>query len=278
MNIIDGKKISNIIGEKLKEEIKEYNLKPKLVVLLINDTLESDIYVRNKVKKGKEIGVLVEVIKFDKNNTEEEIVDTIKKLNKDEEVDGIIIQSPVIDKFNENYLSSLIDYKKDVDGFGIRNMGYLATNEEKFLSATPSGIIKLLEEENISIKGKHIVIVGRSNIVGRPLLLALLNRDATVTITHSKTKDLKSITKLGDIVIVAIGKSKFITKEYLKKGAVVIDVGINRIDGKLYGDVDFEDAKDTCSYITPVPGGVGPMTVIMLLNNVVESAKKKRGI
>ncbi len=278
MNIIDGKKISNIIGEKLKEEIKEYNLKPKLVVLLINDTLESDIYVRNKVKKGKEIGVLVEVIKFDKNNTEEEIVDTIKKLNKDEEVDGIIIQSPVIDKFNENYLSSLIDYKKDVDGFGIRNMGYLATNEEKFLSATPSGIIKLLEEENISIKGKHIVIVGRSNIVGRPLLLALLNRDATVTITHSKTKDLKSITKLGDIVIVAIGKSKFITKEYLKKGAVVIDVGINRIDGKLYGDVDFEDVKDTCSYITPVPGGVGPMTVIMLLNNVVESAKKKRGI
>ncbi len=277
MQIIDGKKIASEIRSELKAEIKKYNLKPALRVLLINDKEESKIYVKNKVKAGIELGIDVQVINFDANNTTEEIVECINNLNNDNNVDGIIIQSPVIDKFDENYLSSLIIPEKDVDGFGIMNMGYLATNNARYISATPYGIIKLLEKENISIAGKHVVIIGRSNIVGRPLALALLNRDATVTITHSKTKNLKEITKTADILVVAIGKANFITQEYLKKDVVIIDVGINRLNNKLSGDVDFENVKDMCSYITPVPGGVGPMTVTMLLSNVVESAKRKEG-
>ena len=277
MQIIDGKKVASEIRSELKAEIKKYNLKPALRVLLINDKEESKIYVKNKVKAGIELGIDVQVINFDANNTTEEIVECINNLNNDNNVDGIIIQSPVIDKFDENYLSSLIIPEKDVDGFGIMNMGYLATNNARYISATPYGIIKLLEKENISIAGKHVVIIGRSNIVGRPLALALLNRDATVTITHSKTKNLKEITKTADILVVAIGKANFITQEYLKKDVVIIDVGINRLNNKLSGDVDFENVKDMCSYITPVPGGVGPMTVTMLLSNVVESAKRKEG-
>ncbi len=275
MQIIDGKKIALQIRSELKEEITKLNLKPSLAVLLINDKEESAIYVRNKAKAGQELGIDVQVIKFDETNTETDIASCINKLNQDPNIDGIIIQSPVFKKFNENYLTSLIVPEKDVDGFGIMNMGHLATNTTQFLSATPYGIIKMLEKENISVSGKHVVIIGRSNIVGRPLALALLNKDATVTITHSKTKNLQEITKMADILVVAIGKARFITKEYLKKDAVVIDVGINRIDGKLYGDVDFENVKDTCSYITPVPGGVGPMTITMLLSNVTESAKRK---
>ncbi len=275
MQIIDGKKIASEIKSEIKAEITKYHLKPTLAVLLINDLEESAIYVRNKVKAGKEVGIDVQVINFTEDNTEEEIVNCINKLNKAEDIDGIIIQSPIYTKFNEAYLSSLIAKEKDVDGFGLMNMGYLATNQTQFLSATPYGIIKMLEKENITIPGKHAVIIGRSNIVGRPLALALLNRDATVTIAHSKTKNLQEITKMADILIVAIGKPCFITQEYLKKDAIVIDVGINRLNGKLCGDVDFENVKDMCSYITPVPGGVGPMTVTMLLYNVLTSAKRK---
>lgn len=273
MKLIDGKMISSEIKENLKKEIKELGLTPKLAIILVGDNPASEVYVKNKLLASEKIGVDAKLYRFDASQKESDVIECVKKLNADDSVHGIIVQSPVSVGFNEAYINSFISPEKDVDGFGITNMGYLASDEEKYISATPYGIIKLLEHENIPIAGSNIVIVGRSKIVGRPLALALLNRNATVTITHSKTKDLKNITNKADILIVAIGKAHFIAKEYVKDGAVVIDVGTNRIDGKLLGDVDFEDVKDITSYITPVPGGVGPMTIAMLLNNVVESAK-----
>lgn len=273
MQIINGKEISNEIKEKLKGEIEENNLTPGLAIVLVGDNPASEKYVKNKCIASEKIGVDAKVYRFSEENTEEEIIECVKKLNADPKVNGIIIQSPIPKCFNEAYINTFISPEKDVDGFGIMNMGYLASNETRFLSATPAGIIELLDHENIPISGANIVVVGRSKIVGRPLSLALLNRDATVTITHSKTKDLASITSKADILIVAIGSSGFITKEFVKVGAVVIDVGTNMVDGKLKGDVNFDDVQDKVSYITPVPGGVGPMTVAMLLKNVVESAK-----
>lgn len=273
MKIIDGKLISSEIKENLRKEIEELGLTPRLAIVLVGDNPASEVYVRNKLSASEKIGVDAKLYRFDANQKESEVIECVKNLNSDQSVHGIIVQSPVAEGFDEAYINSFISQEKDVDGFGITNMGYLASNEERYISATPHGIIKLLEHENIPIAGSNIVVVGRSKIVGRPLALALLNRDATVTITHSKTKDLKSITSKADILIVAIGKAHFITKDYVKDGAVVIDVGTNRVDGKLLGDVDFENVKDITSYITPVPGGVGPMTIAMLLNNVVESAK-----
>lgn len=276
MKLIDGKLVSNEIKESLKREIEELGLKPGLAIILVGDNPASEVYVKNKLLASKKVGVDAKLYRFDASAREEEVIECVKELNASPSIHGIIVQSPVAKGFNEAYINSFISSEKDVDGFGITNMGYLASNEETYISATPHGIIKLLEHENIPIAGSNIVIVGRSKIVGRPLLLALLNRDATVTITHSKTKDLKSITSKADILIVAIGKPHFITKDYVKDGAVVIDVGTNRVDGVLLGDVDFESVKEKTSFITPVPGGVGPMTIAMLLNNVVKSAKNSR--
>lgn len=274
MELIDGKKVANDIKGELKEKIEKEDLKPGLAIILANHSAASEIYVRNKLQACEKIGVEANLYSFDEEATEQNLIDCIIKLNQDENIHGIIVQSPVYDTLNEEYITSFIDPNKDVDGFGIVNMGFLASNQTKFLSATPYGIIKLLESVSVPIEGSHVVIVGRSQIVGRPLALALLNRNATVTITHSKTKNLKEITKTADILVVAIGKPKFITEEYVKEGAVVIDVGINRVDGKVYGDVDYESVKKTASYLTPVPGGVGPMTIAMLLNNVVLSASR----
>lgn len=276
MKIIDGKELAKEIKEQIKEEIITNKLKPSLAIIFIGDNSASEIYIKNKIIAADYVGVKVQVYRFNEKTREEEIIALIKKLNNDNSVHGIIVQSPVPSCFNEDYITSFIDASKDVDGFGVLSLGYLAANETKLLAATPAGIIELLEHENIPISGANIVIVGRSKIVGRPLGLALLNRDATVTITHTKTKDLKRITSQADILIVAIGKPEFITKEYVKDGAVVIDVGINRVDGKLKGDVDFNGVLDKVSYITPVPGGVGPMTVAMLLKNVLLSAKIER--
>ena len=274
MELIDGKKVANDIKGELKEKIEKEDLKPGLAIILANHSAASEIYVRNKLQACEKIGVEANLYSFDEGATEQNLIDCIIKLNQDENIHGIIVQSPVYDTLNEEYITSFIDPNKDVDGFGIVNMGFLASNQTKFLSATPYGIIKLLESVSVPIEGSHVVIVGRSQIVGRPLALALLNRNATVTITHSKTKNLKEITKTADILVVAIGKPKFITEEYVKEGAVVIDVGINRVDGTVYGDVDYESVKKTASYLTPVPGGVGPMTIAMLLNNVVLSASR----
>lgn len=277
MEIINGKEIASEIRENLKEEIAEKDLKPGLAIIMVGNNPASEIYVRNKRKACAEIGIKEELYQYDENVSEEQLINCIIKLNNDENINGIMIQSPLPSHLDEDKIMNYIVPEKDVDGFGISSLGYLASNEEKFISATPYGIIKLLEYKNIAIEGKNVVIIGRSKIVGRPLALALLNRNATVTITHSKTKNLREITKTADILIVAIGKAKFITGDDIKDGAVVIDVGINRIDGKVIGDVDFESCSEKASYITPVPGGVGPMTIAMLLTNVVESFKRSKG-
>lgn len=274
MQIIDGKKISLEIREKLRKEISDLKVIPSLAIIYVGDNPASEIYVRNKIKVGEELGIDVKLFRFNSDERQDVIINKIKELNEDISVHGIIIQSPVPSQIDEAYINSFIDKDKDVDGFGVFSLGSLASNDERFIAATPYGILKMLEYENIDVKGANVVIVGRSKIVGRPLALALLNRDATVTITHSKTKNLASITKLADILIVAIGQPEFITSDYVKNGAIVIDVGISRVDGKIKGDVDFTKVKEKASYITPVPGGVGPMTIAMLLSNVVESAKK----
>ena len=275
MKIIDGKKISDEIKEKLKVEIETHNLKPGLAVIMVGNNPASEVYVRNKLKACEKVGIKAELYHFKESVHENEIIDCIEKLNLNDGIHGIILQSPLPKDLSEkeDFITNFISPNKDVDGFGIYSLGCLTSNQTKYLSATPYGIIKMLEHENIDIAGKNVVIVGRSVIVGRPLALALLNRDATVTIVHSKTQNLKEITNMADILVVAIGKDRFITTDYVKENAVVIDVGINRINGKLYGDVDFENVKNKVSYITPVPGGVGPMTIAMLLTNVVLSAK-----
>ena len=276
MKIIDGKKISQEIRKELKKEIEKLKIKnviPGLGIILVGNDPASEIYVRNKLKTCKELGINAQLYRFTENNSEEEIIKAIKELNVDINIDGIIVQSPVPSCFCEDKIISYVDPKKDVDGFGIVQLGFLLSKQEQKLAATPLGILKMLEYENIDIEGKHVVIVGDSLIVGRPLSALLLNRGATVTIAHKKTINLKELTRQADILIVAIGQPNFITEEYVKDGAIVIDVGINRVDGHLVVDVDFNRVFKKASYITPVPGGVGPMTITMLLSNVVDEAK-----
>jgi len=276
MKELNGKELAQKIREELKKEIEEKNIKPCLAIIMVENDPASEIYVRNKRKACNEIGIKNELYHYEEDVSAEKLKECIIKLNNDSNIQGIIIQSPLPKHLNEDEIMNYINPKKDVDGIGITNLGLLMSNKENYVSATSYGIIKLLESNNISIAGQHVVIIGRSKIVGRPLALALLNRDATVTITHSKTKNLREITKMGDILIVAIGKANYITADYVKEGAIVIDVGINRIDNKIVGDVDFASVSKKASYITPVPNGVGAMTIAMLLHNVLESAKKEK--
>ena len=278
MKLIDGKKQANDIKEKLKKEIstlKEQGVIPGLAIILVGHDPASEIYVKNKIKTCDELGICTLLYRFTEESSEKEIIAQIKDLNADDEIDGILIQSPLPTIFNEDKIISYVDPKKDVDGFGINNLGALLSNNELIIAATPLGILKMLEHENVSLEGKHAVMVGSSRIVGRPMAALLLNRGATVTICNNKTKNLKEITSRADILIVAIGQAKFITSDFIKEGAIVIDVGINRIDKSLYGDVDFASVSKKASLITPVPGGVGPMTIIMLLSNVIDVAKRR---
>lgn len=278
MKIIDGKLISLEIKEKLKEEIlklKEKKIIPGLGIILVGNDPASEIYVRNKIKMCDELGVCTLLYRFKEDARERDIIAQIQELNQDEMIDGILVQSPMPACFDEAKIISYVDSKKDVDGFGIYQLGALLSDQEQMVAATPLGIIKMLDHERISVEGKHAVVVGASIIVGRPMAIALLNRGATVTIAHSKTQNLKEITKQADLLIVAIGHARFISGEYVKDGAIVIDVGTNRVDGKLYGDVDFESVSKKASYLTPVPGGVGPMTIVSLISNVVDRAKKR---
>lgn len=278
MKLIDGKKLANIIKEELKKEIsvlKEKKIIPTLAIILVGYDPASEIYVKNKIKTCDEIGIDTLLYRFTEENSESQIIAQIKDLNADDRVDGILIQSPLPVSFNENKIISYVDPKKDVDGFGINNLGALLSNDEAIVAATPLGILKMLDSESVSLEGKHVVMVGASRIVGRPMAIALLNRGCTVTICHKKTKNLKEITSQADILIVAIGQAKFISSDFIKDGAVVIDVGINRIDNHLYGDVDFDSVSIKASLITPVPGGVGPMTIVMLLSNVIDVAKRR---
>ncbi|MCL2859431.1 MAG: bifunctional methylenetetrahydrofolate dehydrogenase/methenyltetrahydrofolate cyclohydrolase FolD [Oscillospiraceae bacterium] len=275
--ILDGKALAKKIRENLKNEVLELNRKnifPKLAVIMIGNDASSAIYVKNKSKVAEEIGIKYEEHLLAENTKMDELLNLINELNNSKDIHGILVQSPIPNGLDINEAIKAISPTKDVDGFHPINVGKLALNQDCFVSCTPYGIIKLLEEYNISVEGKHAVVVGRSNIVGKPMMLALLNKNATVTVCHSKTKNLPEITKQADILICAIGKSKFITKEMVKTNAVVIDVGINRgEDGKVTGDVDFEGVYEKASYITPVPGGIGPMTIAMLMNNVVKATK-----
>ena len=268
MSNIDGKIISTKIKEELKAEIKTYMIKPCLAVIQIGNDEASNIYISAKQKACSEVGIYLKHIKFDEDSREIEIINKIIELNNDEYVHGILLQLPIPEKFNEEKLINYISRNKDVDGLTDINVGKLINNKKCLVSCTPQGIIKLLEESGVSIPGKNVVIVGRSKLVGKPLISLFLNNDATVTVCHSKTNNLKEFTKNADILVVAVGKKHLITEDMVKKDSVVIDVGINRIDGKLYGDVDYENVKNKVSLITPVPGGVGPMTVAMLLCNV----------
>lgn len=276
--IIDGIAIGKEIREEIKERVtalKNQGCQPGLAVILVGDNQASHTYVRNKQKSTLEVGMKSELIELSATVTEQELLEHVTKLNNDDSINGILVQLPLPKHIDENLVIRAIDPAKDVDGFHPENVGKMIIGQQAFLSCTPYGIIKLLERTGTEISGKHAVIVGRSNIVGKPMGQLLLQRDATVTYCHSKTKDLASFTKQADILIVAIGKTKFITGADIKEGAVVIDVGMNRDDnGKLCGDVDFASAKEVASAITPVPGGVGPMTITMLLNNTLQSAEQ----
>ena len=277
--IIDGKELAKNIRLKLKDEVielKNADINPKLAVIMVGDDKASKVYVKNKSKACEDVGIEYEEYILPANTKMEELLELIEKLNNDETVHGILVQSPLPKGLDANEAFRTISPKKDVDGFNPINVGKLSLNQDCFVSCTPYGIIKMLEAYNIQIEGAHAVIIGRSNIVGKPLAQCLLNKNATVTICHSRTKNLKEITKQAEILIAAIGKAKFVTEDMVKDGATVIDVGINRMDdGKLLGDTDFENIKDKASYITPVPGGVGPMTIAMLMHNVVKAAKQQ---
>ena len=273
--LIDGKKVAKEIKEDLKikcEELKGKGIKPRLAVIMVGDNNASQVYVNNKSKVCDEIGIEFEEHFLNSNIEQNILIDLIEKLNHDNNVHGILLQSPIPDHLDINEAFKAIAPEKDVDGFNPINVGKLSLNQDTFVSCTPYGIMKMFEAYDIDLTGKNVTILGRSNIVGKPLIQCCLNKNATVTVCHSKTKDIKNHTQNADIVIAAIGKSKFVTKDMIKKDAIVIDVGINRgEDGKLTGDVDFENVYDKASYITPVPGGVGPMTIAMLMNNVIKA-------
>ncbi|MBQ7668876.1 MAG: bifunctional methylenetetrahydrofolate dehydrogenase/methenyltetrahydrofolate cyclohydrolase FolD [Clostridia bacterium] len=273
--LIDGKLISAKIKEDIKakiEELKAKNITPGLAVILVGEDPASTVYVRNKEKMCGELGIKSEVYRLPESTTTSELLDLIDKLNENKAIHGILLQHPVPSHIDEYAAFNRISPKKDVDGFTDVNIGKLVIGKDTFVSCTPNGILAMLKHENVDISGKHCVIVGRSNIVGKPMSSLMLKENATVTICHSKTTNLTEITKQADILIVAIGKPKFITKDMVKKDAVVIDVGINRIDGKLIGDVDFDNVKEVASKITPVPGGVGPMTMVMLMSNTIKAS------
>lgn len=277
--IIDGKEVAKKTRENLKkevEELKTINIKPKLAVIMVGDNAASKVYVKNKSKACNEVGVEYEEYFLDTNTLQKELIELIKKLNNDTSVNGILLQSPLPPHLDINEAFQTIDYRKDVDGFHPMNVGKLVLGQDTFVSCTPYGIMRLFEEYDIDLCGKNVVILGRSNIVGKPLVQCCLNKNATVTVCHSKTRDVTEAAQNADVLISAIGKPCFVTESMVKDGAVVIDVGINRLDtGKIVGDVDFENVSKKASYITPVPGGVGPMTIAMLLNNVVKAAKQQ---
>lgn len=277
---IDGKQISTEIKDELKEQVqayKEQGVEITLAVIQVGSDPASSVYVGNKKKACEYIGMRSLSYELEEQITENELMDLIKELNDRKDVNGILVQLPLPKHINEDAIIHAIDPKKDVDGFHPQNVGALSIGEKGFVSCTTAGIIQLLKRSNIDIEGKECVVIGRSNIVGKPISMLLLRENGTVTICHSRTKDLKTITKRADILIVAVGKPRFITKEYVKEGAVVIDVGIHRnADNKLCGDVNYEDVEPVASAITPVPGGVGPMTIAMLMSNCVEAVQLQK--
>ena len=272
--IIDGKKISGEIKEELKEKVLKLTVKPKLVVISVGDNPASRVYVGQKEKCANYIGIDYHHMHYD-TISDDDLIKEIEILNKDKKVNGIIVQLPLPNGMNETKIVNTIIPEKDVDGLTYLNAGLLLNNETSLVSCTPKGIMELLKRENVNLVGARAVVIGRSILVGKPMMNLLINANATVTMCHSKTKDLAKITKKADILIVAIGKKHFINRDMVKRGAVVIDVGINRVDGKLFGDVNYDDVYSKVKKITPVPGGVGPMTVVMLMKNCLESYERQ---
>lgn len=280
--IIDGKELAKKIRANLKIECEELNkkgIKSKLAVIMVGDDSASKVYVKNKSRACEDVGIEYEEYLLESNITQKELIDLIEKLNQDNTVNGILLQSPIPSNLDINEAFRTIKPEKDVDGFNPINVGKLVLNQDTFVSCTPFGIMKMFEEYNIDLSGKNVVILGRSNIVGKPLIHCCLNKNSTVTTCHSKTQNIKEIASKADVLISAIGKTNFVTEDMVKENAVVIDVGINRLDnGKITGDVDFENVKEKASYITPVPGGVGPMTIAMLMNNVIKATRRQNGM
>ena len=275
--IIDGKQISLYIKNELKKKVakyKEQGLEITLAGVKVGNDPASAVYVRNKEKACEYVGINSKTLALPEETTEEELLNVVKELNEDKNVNGILVQLPLPKHIDESKVLLTIDSTKDVDGFHPVNVGKMVIGEDTFLPCTPAGIIEMIKRTDIDIEGKECVVIGRSNIVGKPMAMLMLKENATVTIAHSRTKDLKEVTKRADIIVAAIGKAKFVTADYVKEGAVVIDVGMDRDEnGKLCGDVDFESVSKVASAITPVPGGVGPMTVTMLLVNCLRSVE-----
>jgi methylenetetrahydrofolate dehydrogenase (NADP+)/methenyltetrahydrofolate cyclohydrolase len=281
LNLIDGKKISAEIKAEIKKEIETIekldDRVPGLAVVLVGENPASKVYVGSKEKTCKALGMHSEKYVLPEDTSEEELLNLIDKLNKKEEINGILVQLPLPKHIEEKKVIHAISPEKDVDGFHPENVGKLLIGDDTFKSCTPYGVMELLKRTGIEVMGKDVAIVGRSNIVGKPLAALLINESATVTVCHSRTKDLKEVTKRADIIIVAVGREKFLKEDMVKEGAVVIDVGINRdSEGKLCGDVDFEGVSKKASYITPVPGGVGPMTIAMLMKNTLKAYKMSK--
>lgn len=280
--LIDGKELAKNIRQELKKEndkLKEKGINAKLAVILVGDDNASKVYIKNKSKACNDVGIEFEEILLDSNTTMDKLLNVIENLNLREDINGILLQSPIPKELNIQEAFEKIDYRKDVDGFNPINVGKLMIGQDGFIPCTPYGIVRMLEEYNIPVEGKNAVVIGRSNIVGKPLSQCLLNKNATVTVCHSRTRDIQNVTRNADILISAVGKLNMVTEDMVKDGAVVIDVGMNRKEnGKLAGDVDFENVKEKTSYITPVPGGVGPMTIAMLMNNVIKATKQQNGI
>lgn len=274
---MDGKLVSQILREKMKssvEELAKRDIKPGLAVILVGDDAASQVYVRNKVAACQAIGVHSRVYRLAADTPEQKVLEELKLLNNDSEINGILVQLPLPKHIDEDKILETISPEKDVDGFHKINVGAMVIGRARFYPCTPHGVMKLLEYYGIAIEGRHAVVVGRSNIVGKPMALMLLEKGATVSICNSKTPDLASFTRQADIVVVAVGKSKVLSGDMIKPGAAVIDVGINRLpDGSLTGDVDFESVREVAGFLTPVPGGVGPMTITMLLENTIRSSE-----
>lgn len=280
--IIDGKIISQQIKDQLKEKVarfkKTYNRNVKLAVILVGEDPASQVYVRNKIRAAEYVGIESLSFYLPADSTEEDVKETVISLAKDKSVDGILVQLPLPKTINQDAVLDLIPAEKDVDGFLAENLGNLAMGKLTTVACTPFGVMQLIKSTGINLNGKNAVVVGRSNIVGKPMSMLLLNANCTVTVCHSKTVDMKKVCKNADVLVAAIGKPKFITADYVKEGAVVIDVGINRTENGLVGDVDFEQVSKIASYITPVPGGVGPMTIAMLMENAYNCAVRRENV
>ena len=278
--IIDGKSIALAVRQGLEprvEALKAKGVTPGLTVVVVGDDPASAIYVRNKERASQKLGMNGTVLRMPGETTQEELLTVVRKLNADDSIHGILVQLPLPAHIDEHAILREIDPDKDVDGFHAMNAGRLLNGEKGFVACTPKGVMRLLETTGVDLNGKNAVVVGRSNIVGKPMALLLLQKNCTVTIAHSRTRNLAEVTRAADILVVAVGRAGMITGDMIKPGAIVMDVGINRVDGKVVGDVDFESAKEVTSYITPVPGGVGAMTIAMLMENAVEAAENHAG-